>query len=207
MPRNTVQDATSRLMTLALTAAVALAAWLGALPSSFAETTVTRDGGNADWLCCADRNCATVISQHADEFRVEQACGKLTDTDGVRRWVRSNAFRIDRTIPLTSPSPAPTPPPAPTPVPAPPTTGEIIVSWTPPTRNTDGTLLTDLSGYEIAYGTAANALTTTVVVSSATATEHTLPNLPIQTYYFAMRSFNTAQVRSNQTNVASGTPR
>jgi hypothetical protein len=65
----------------------------------------TRDGGTADWQCCADKACTTIISQHADPVRAEKACAKLTDADGKTRYTRSNAFRI------TSSSPPPVEPP------------------------------------------------------------------------------------------------
>jgi hypothetical protein len=66
----------------------------------------TRDGGTADWQCCADKACTAIISQHADPVRAEKACAKLTDADGKTRYTRSNAFRI------TSSSPPPVEPPA-----------------------------------------------------------------------------------------------
>lgn len=85
----------------------------------------TRDGGTGDWQCCQDKACTSIISQHADPVRAAKACEKLTDADGKTRYTRSNAFRITVT-------------PGPTPVSA-------TLSWVPPTRFTDGTVLTDLA--------------------------------------------------------------
>lgn len=67
-----------------------------------------RDGGTADWQCCADKACATIISQHADAVRARDACGKLTDADGITRYTRSNAFRV--TKPGATPPPVTCPP-------------------------------------------------------------------------------------------------
>src|SRR4029453_5899928 len=39
--------------------------------------------------------------------------------------------------------------------------GSATLSWTPPTRNTDGTTLTNLPGYRIYYGTSSGSLTRT----------------------------------------------
>jgi hypothetical protein len=58
-----------------------------------------RDGGESDWMCCADKACTTIISPHADAVRARDACGKLTDADGTQRWTRSNAFRITASAP------------------------------------------------------------------------------------------------------------
>ena len=69
----------------------------------------TRDGGTADWQCCADKVCTTILSQHADPVRAYNACGKLTDVDGVTRYVRSNAFRITSTTAPVPPTCGPKP--------------------------------------------------------------------------------------------------
>jgi hypothetical protein len=71
-------------------------------------STYTRDGGTADHMCCADKACTTIISQHADPVRARDACGVLTDQDRVRRWTRSQAFRIDPSG--TAPPPQTCPP-------------------------------------------------------------------------------------------------
>lgn len=63
--------------------------------------------------------------------------------------------------------------------PAPPT---VKVSWTAPTKNTDGSPLTDLIGYRVVYGTSPTALNQSV---STTETEYTFNNLPRGTWYFA----------------------
>lgn len=158
-----------------------------------AASTYVRDGGTADYQCCADKACTTVISQHADPVRAENACGALTDKDGVTRWTRSQAFRI-------GPSTVVTPPPPP-----PPPTGSTTLSWTPPTQNTDGSTLTNLAGYRIAYGTSATALTQTIQVANAGISSYVVNGLAPGTYYFAVRSYSSSGSESANSNVASKT--
>jgi hypothetical protein len=102
-------------------------------------STYTRDGGTADHMCCADKACTTIISQHADPVRAENACGALTDADRRTRWTRSQAFRIEPS------GTAPPPPP-------PPATVSSTLTITPPTLNENGTALTNRVGYRIEYG-------------------------------------------------------
>jgi hypothetical protein len=64
--------------------------------------------------------------------------------------------------------------------------GAAQLSWTAPTKNTNGTALTDLSGYTISYGTNPDDLTETAQVSPADATSYTVSNLGSGTYYFAI---------------------
>ncbi len=51
-------------------------------------------------------------------------------------------------------------------------TGSAMISWTPPTTNTDGTALTNLAGYRIAYGTSATSLTSVANVPTAGVTSY-----------------------------------
>lgn len=68
-------------------------------------------------------------------------------------------------------------------------TGSANLSWNAPTQNTDGSPLTNLSGYKILHGPAATQLTQTIAVNDKAATAYTVAGLPInQTIYFAMRA-------------------
>jgi hypothetical protein len=75
------------------------------------------------------------------------------------------------------------------------------LSWTPPTQNTDGSSLTNLAGYRIAYGTSPNALTQTVQVSNVGITRYTIDNLSPGTYYFAVRAYTSTGTESGNSNV------
>jgi hypothetical protein len=80
--------------------------------------------------------------------------------------------------------------------------GGAEVSWMPPTQNTDGSSLTNLAGYRIAYGTSATALTQTVQVANAGITRYTFDNLSPGTYYFAVRAYTSSGTESGNSNVA-----
>jgi hypothetical protein len=142
----------------------------------------TRDGGTADWMCCEDKACTVIISQHADPVRAEKACEKLTDADGKIRYTRSNAFRI-------------------TPVVV--TNGTASVFWSAPAQNTDGSPLTDLAGFRIIYGTSATQLDRQVEVANPAAVSHTVTGLAPGTWFFAVVAYNSAGASSEDSNVAS----
>lgn len=81
--------------------------------------------------------------------------------------------------------------------------GVAILSWTPPTQNTDGSSLTNLVGYRIHYGASATALTQTVQVANAGITSYRLENLVPGTYFFSVRAYTSGGTASDQSNVVS----
>jgi hypothetical protein len=80
--------------------------------------------------------------------------------------------------------------------PAPVTTKSLLVSWTPPAQNTDGTALTNLSGYRISYGTSPGVYIRTVDVNTAGVTSCMLENLLPGKYYVTVTSKTSAGVES-----------
>jgi len=73
------------------------------------------------------------------------------------------------------------------------------LTWIPPTTNTDGSPLTDLSGYKLYYGTTSGSYSTTIDVGNVTT--YTLTNLAYGTYYFSVMAYDTAgnhSVNSNE---------
>jgi hypothetical protein len=76
--------------------------------------------------------------------------------------------------------------------------GSVTLDWVPPTQNANGTALTDLAGYRIAYGTAPSALTQSVQVANPSVTTYLVENLPAGTWYFAVKAYNSAGVESQQ---------
>jgi hypothetical protein len=84
-------------------------------------------------------------------------------------------------------------------------TGRATLSWTPPTRNTDGTSLTNLAGYRIYYGTSSTSLTRTVTISNPSVSSYVVDDLTAATWYFAVKSYNTKGVESALSNKASKT--
>jgi hypothetical protein len=74
---------------------------------------------------------------------------------------------------------------------APASTGAAELTWIPPTQNTDGSVLTNLAGYKIHYGTSASTLTQTVTISNPGLTAYTMSDLPAGNYYFAITAYST----------------
>jgi hypothetical protein len=86
-----------------------------------------------------------------------------------------------------------------------PTTSNVALDWTPPTENTDGSVLTNLAGYVVHYGTSANSLTNTIKLPNAGLTSYVVDNLTAGTWYFTVSSYTSAGVESSQTGVISTT--
>ena len=68
--------------------------------------------------------------------------------------------------------------------------GTLTVSWQPPTRNTDGTSLTDLTGYTLYYGTKPGVYTQTQSIDDPTATHAVIHGLQPGVRYFVAISAN-----------------
>lgn len=79
------------------------------------------------------------------------------------------------------------------------------LSWEAPTKNADGSALTNLAGYRIFYGTSRTSLTQSITISSVGITAYVISNLNAGTYYFAIKSYNTAGVQSNLSGIVSKT--
>jgi hypothetical protein len=72
--------------------------------------------------------------------------------------------------------------------------GIASVSWTAPMENTDGSLLTDLAGFIVRYGTDAAALSSLISVTSPQATGARIENLDPGNWYFEVAAITTANV-------------
>jgi hypothetical protein len=105
-----------------------------------------------------------------------------------------------------APTPPVSPPPA-TPPPAPPpaTTGTAELAWTAPTKNEDGTALTNLAGYKVRYGQSAGALSQVRDIASPATTSVTIEGLSAGTWYFTVASYTNAGVESAPTGAVSKT--
>ena len=86
-----------------------------------------------------------------------------------------------------------------------PVSGSATVSWVPPTTNVDGSPLTNLAGYRIAYGSSASSLSQTVEIPSPTVTSATIERLSAGTWYFAVRAYTATGVESDLSNVGQKT--
>jgi hypothetical protein len=75
----------------------------------------------------------------------------------------------------------------------------------PPTENTDGSVLTNLAGYTVYYGTSPGNLTQSVKVTNPGLTAYTMSNLPSGTWYFAVTSYSSAGIESSRSGIVSTT--
>ncbi|MBV8806329.1 MAG: fibronectin type III domain-containing protein [Sinobacteraceae bacterium] len=77
------------------------------------------------------------------------------------------------------------------------TSGAVTLSWDAPTDNADGSVLMDLAGYKVHYGSASKDYTGTIEVDNPGLTNYVVQNLPAGTYYFAISSYNSNGVESS----------
>lgn len=66
------------------------------------------------------------------------------------------------------------------------TVGTATLKWSAPTKNTDGSTVTNLTGYVVSYGMSATALSQTVSITNPATTSYTVQNLGQGTWYFAV---------------------
>lgn len=81
--------------------------------------------------------------------------------------------------------------------------GSASLSWTPPTRNTNGTTLTNLAGYRIYYGTSPTNLSRTVQVNNAGLTRYVVSDLSAATWYFSVRAYTSGGAESGNSTTVS----
>ncbi len=82
--------------------------------------------------------------------------------------------------------------------------GTIVLHWSTPEKNTDGTELTDLSGYIIHYGTNTTQLNKTITIGSRTAVSYTFSGLTKgTTYYFYVTAVNVAKMEGVSSSIVS----
>ncbi len=88
-------------------------------------------------------------------------------------------------------------------VPPPVTLASATLSWVAPDTNTDNSALTDLAGFRIYYGKAANALDQIVRVTNPTVTQQVIDNLVTGTWYFAVSAVSSSGAESALSTLAS----
>ena len=71
-------------------------------------------------------------------------------------------------------------------------TGSFSLGWTAPTTRADGTPLSlaDINGYRIYYGLSSGSHPDVVDVSDGTATTMTVTDVPLDTYYVVMTTYD-----------------
>jgi hypothetical protein len=85
------------------------------------------------------------------------------------------------------------------------TNGTATVSWNIPTANSDGTPLTNLAGFRVYYGTAADSLSKVAQITNAGVSTHVVTDLSPATWYFAVTAYSSAGVESAISNIANKT--
>ena len=81
--------------------------------------------------------------------------------------------------------------------------GSATLSWAAPSQNTDGSAITNLSGYRIYYGNSAASLGTMIQVSNPGISTYVVDNLPSGTWYFAVSAYNSAGIEGDRSTVGS----
>lgn len=76
------------------------------------------------------------------------------------------------------------------------------VTWTPPTRNTDGSTLTNLAGYRLSYGTNPNAMVQTVQIANPGVSRYIFTNLEPATWFIAGKAYTSGGTESALSNTA-----
>jgi hypothetical protein len=76
---------------------------------------------------------------------------------------------------------------------------QVAITWVPPTRNVDGSPLTDLAGYRIYVGQFSGQYTDVLPVSNAAATQHAL-ELASGSYFVTMTAVDAAGNESGYAN-------
>jgi hypothetical protein len=99
----------------------------------------------------------------------------------------------------TNSSPQQQPPP---PVPG---AGTATLAWTPVTQNTDGTLLLNLAGYKVHYGTSAADLSTVIQLGDPADTGYKVDNLDEGTWYFAVSAYTADGIDGELSNIGQKT--
>jgi len=80
---------------------------------------------------------------------------------------------------------------------------QAMLTWIPPTLNTDGTSLTNLAGYRVSWGASATALTQVAQVSNPSTVNYTITNLTEGTWFFGVKAYTTQGSESDLSNVVS----
>ncbi len=83
-------------------------------------------------------------------------------------------------------------------------TGVATLTWTPPTENTDGSVLTNLAGYKIYYGMQDADFDTVMQIDPGLST-YMIEQLPPATWYFTMTAITDENIESVFSNIATKT--
>ncbi len=77
----------------------------------------------------------------------------------------------------------------------------VLISWTPPTQNEDGSVLKDLAGYRIYYGSNTEKYENLIEIDSIETTDYLIEDLPLPEYFFVMTAVDIYDNESAYSNV------
>jgi hypothetical protein len=83
--------------------------------------------------------------------------------------------------------------------------GSATLTWVPPTKNVDGSALTDLASYRVSWGTAQGVYPNSALVSNPAATSFVVSPLAAANWFFVVTAINSAGRESAFSNVATKT--
>ena len=76
-------------------------------------------------------------------------------------------------------------------------TQSVTLNWTPPTQNVDGSPVTDLAGFKVAYGAASGQYSSMLNLPSASINSVVVEGLATGTWYFVVKAVNVAGIESD----------
>jgi hypothetical protein len=80
-------------------------------------------------------------------------------------------------------------------------TGTVSLSWNPPTKNTDGSSLTNLASTKVYWGPAPSTLSSSTIINNPSAASYVVTGLNPGTWFFAVSAVNAAGAESSLSNV------
>ena len=83
--------------------------------------------------------------------------------------------------------------------------GTALLSWVPPTENTDGSTLTDLAGYKVYYGTSSGSYGAPITINDPGLSSYMVENLGISDWFFVITAFNSSGIESSYSTETSKT--
>jgi hypothetical protein len=86
---------------------------------------------------------------------------------------------------------------APAPPPPSSSSSSVKLSWSPPTRNENGSALTNLAGYRVYYGKTSGRYAYSLAIGSAHITSAVIESLEAATWYFAIKSESSSGALSD----------
>lgn len=169
------------------------------------EASQGRTSGSIQWRCSVpiigrfDTNSMTCPPLPLAQTRTAQCPAPLIGTFGQiatylsRPWPECSVFSNDWQPTITPAGVCLAPP------------RSVVLHWTSPTQNTDGSALTNLTGFQIHYGTRSTTLSRVINVPDPKATAYTVRPLTPGTYYFAITAMNSAGAQSSRSSIVSKT--